>query len=47
LEELTVRLGSDWRKLESQGLSASDRQTLQELLASVGRNPAAQPPFRA
>ncbi len=28
LEELTRRLGSDWQKLESQGLSAEDRQAL-------------------
>jgi hypothetical protein len=36
LEELTSRLGTDWQKLESQGLSAEDRCTLQELLATVG-----------
>jgi hypothetical protein len=47
LEELTGRLGADWQKLESQGLSAEDRRTLQELLAFIGRRPVPQPPYRA
>jgi hypothetical protein len=48
LEELTGRLGADWQKLESQGLSAEDRRTLQELLASIGRPTTADhPPYRA